>query len=265
MNPCDEFVDIVDRLLAQLKPKSRTSPAELRNAIRALVGAWFQDYQPQLGELLGDDAFLVPIDDLMQNLQKLATNQGVSRRELSDNVNKVREIFTGKLMSPASRAYWQRVEEKPVGIDNEVLSRLKKLDQELARSYEQAVIDLESKRLTYRGPASELREVLTGVLHQLAPNKEVQATDWYKDARRNGTRKEPTPTRSERVKYILRARATSSQEAQMYAELIEERLGLVVGATYAKSSSQTHAGSEAGEVAQQLRYLNALLRDVLPV
>ena len=105
--------------------------------------------------------------------------------------------------------------------------------------------------------------MLSGVLHRLAPNEAVQATDWYKAARKSGVRKETIPTRGERVRYILRQRATSSEEAQSYAEMIEERLGLVVSATYARSSSQTHAGSEAGEVAQQLRYLNALLRDVL--
>ena len=129
--------------------------------------------------------------------------------------------------------------------------------------------DLEDRdRISYRGTAGELREVVTEVLHILAPTADVQATDWYKEARRSGKRKESTPTRAERIRYILRARNTRSAQteaAETYVETVEERLGLVVSATYARNSDAAHKGAEAAEVAQLLRYVNALLLEVLPI
>lgn len=265
MNPSEAFVDIVDRLIAQLRPKTRVTSARLRTAIRAFVGAWFQDYQAPLIELLGDETFLKPIDDMMQNLQRLIVDERTTKRELHTKVREIKRTFADKLMTPASRAYWSRAPEKsPAGLDDEVLARLEALDRNLAASYRQVVMDLEKQRLSYRGTAGELREVLTRVLHNLAPTGDVEATDWFKEAVKAKTRKEPTPTRAERVRYILRNRATRSETAEEFAKTVEERLALVVSATYADGSAQTHAGTEAGEVAQQLRYVNALLRDILP-
>lgn len=265
MNPADAVVDIVDRLLTQLRPNARVTQPELRTAIRAFVGAWFQDYQGQLIELLGDEAFLQPLDEMLQNLQRLITDNRTTKRELSERVREVKHFFAEKLLTPASRAYWARAQEKsPAGLDDEVLKRLEQLDQNLAASYRQVTIDLAARRLSYRGTAGELREVLTRVLHTLAPTAAVEATDWYRASVNSRTRKEPTPTRAERVRYILRDRATRAETAEGFATTVEERLALVINATYADGSAQTHAGAEAGEVAQQLRYVNALLRDILP-
>jgi hypothetical protein len=265
MNPADAFVDIVDRLLAQLRRTANVTKAELRIGIRAFVGAWFQDFQGQLIELVGDEEFVKPIDDQMQELQKSITDESTTKTFLLKQVMGIKQTFADKLMLPASRAYWARAQEKsPAGLDREVLKRLERLDPKLAASYRQVVIDLEQPRLSYRGTAGELREVLTRILHTLAPTADVEATDWYKASVRAKTRKETTPTRAERVRYILRDRATRAETAEGFATTVEERLALVVSATYADGSAQTHAGAEAGEVAQQLRYVNALLSDILP-
>ncbi len=123
----------------------------------------------------------------------------------------------------------------------------------MAVSYEQAVIDIEdSERSSYRGPAAELREVLTGVLHTLAPNSQIEATEWYRESRRSGTRKEPTPTRAERTKFILRSRAKGSavtESAESYMK---------------RGSAATHGGTERDELVKLLPYINALLRELLP-
>jgi hypothetical protein len=120
--------------------------------------------------------------------------------------------------------------------------------------------------LTYRGPAAELREVLTKVLHHLAPDAKVEVTDWYKEARRSGGRKETTPTRAERVKYILRSRGGNSavtEAAESFMISVEERLASVVVATYKRGSAATHGPSEREEVWQLLQYINALLRELV--
>ena len=209
--------------------------------------------------MLGDESLLTPIDEQMQEVLKLVTNE-FTKRKPREKIQQIKQLFSDDVLMPASRAYWSRAPEKsPAGLDEEVLSRLTRLDPALAESYEQVVVDLEVDRLSYRGPASELREVLTSVLHKLAPTAEVEATDWYRTAQKSGTRKEPTPTRAERVRFILRARATRSETAETYAESVEERLARVVNATYSKGSAQAHTGVEAGEVAQQLRYQESSL------
>jgi hypothetical protein len=122
-------------------------------------------------------------------------------------------------------------------------------------------------RKTYRGTAAELREVVRGVLDLLAPDSHVKNTDWYKEARRTGVSQEKSPTQSEKTKYILRQRGSGSagtDAAESYMSSIEDRLGHVVRATYRRASSSAHSGAEREEVAQQLRYVNALLAELLP-
>jgi hypothetical protein len=267
MNPVDEFSDIMDRLLAQLRSREAMDAQELRNTIRSFVGAWFQFYRSAFLGMLGDQAALQPIDDVMQLLTKLVAN-GEGRRRFTTELAAMKLLFAEQFVVPLTRSYWSRAPEKtPAGLDEEVLKRLKRLDIQLANGYEQVILDLEDgNRISYRGTAGELREVLTEVLHRLAPTADVQATDWYKEARRSG-KKEPTPTRAERIRFILRARNTRSAQteaAETYVESVEERLGNVVSATYARNSDAAHKGAEAAEVAQLLRYVNALLREVLP-
>lgn len=153
------------------------------------------------------------------------------------------------------------------GRDEIVATRLRQLDPALADSYEQAIQDVaDGQRITYRGVAAELREVLTGVLHRLAPDGEVQATEWYREARKTGTKKETTPTRVERTKFILRGRGLGSAAAdasEAYTALIEERLAKVVDATYRRGAAATHSGTEREEVANSIRYMNALLCELL--
>jgi hypothetical protein len=208
------------------------------------------------------------MDEKMQNLLKLTSDEG-GRRAINREVGIAIEHFKESLLIPLSRAYWARAPQKtPAGRDDQVATRLRRVDPELADGYEQAVLDIENTdRMSYRGPAAELREVLTGVLHTLAPNDQVEATDWYREARRSGSRKETTPTRAERTKFILRSRAkgsASTEAAESYMTSVEERLGSVVNATYKRGSAATHGGTEREELVNLLPYINALLRELLP-
>jgi hypothetical protein len=158
-------------------------------------------------------------------------------------------------------------EQAPTGRDPAVVRRLLRLDPALADSYEQVVTDLsDENRKTYRGTAAELREVLRGVLERLAPDDQIKNTDWYREARRTGERKEEHPTQSERTKFILRQRnrGAAVEAAESFMKSVEERLGHVVRVAYGLASRATHAGAENAEVAQQLRYVNALLTELLP-
>lgn len=204
----------------------------------------------------------------MQTLLRLAAEDS-SRRTVTKTIKAAKDDFADRLLVPLSRAYWSRAPQRtPAGRDQEVVERLQQISGDLADSYEQAIVDLEDgSRISYRGPAAELREVLTGVLHILAPDVHVQATDWYKEARRSEVRKEKSPTRAERTKYILRSRGGNSavtEAAESFMGSVEERLADVVVATYKRGSAATHGSSEREEVWQLLQYINALLRELLP-
>jgi hypothetical protein len=201
-------VDVLERLLTRLQ-KGRTkvvsSPAE-RRYIHSVLGAWFGQYHPAFLKLLGDEQLLAKMDELMREILQRAMEKS-ARRTVIRTARAARQYFTGSLLIPLSRSYWSRApQQTPAGRDEEVALRLRQLDPELAASYEQGVLDIEDEaRVSYRGPAAELREMLTTVLHILAPNDKVQATDWYREARRSGVRTENTPTRAERVRLFSEA------------------------------------------------------------
>jgi len=267
INP-SEFIDVLERLHVRLQARNTPEISQSeRTNIRSVVGAWFQQYQPSAVRVIGAEN-LQSMDERMQTLLTLATGDS-SRRTISRFVSSTGRHFRENLLVPLSRAYWSIAPERsPAGRDEEVATRLKELDSQLADSYEQAVIDIEDpERISYRGSAAELREVLTGVLHTLAPNQQVEATEWYREARRSGTRTESTPTRAERAKFILRSRAQGSavtESAESYMTTVEERLGAVINVTYKRGSAATHGGTEQDELVKLLPYINALLRELLP-
>ncbi|MHB8527128.1 MAG: pPIWI-associating nuclease domain-containing protein [Candidatus Acidiferrales bacterium] len=269
MNP-SELLDILENLIARLKArrqKSVSAPAEIRN-IESVVGTWYSRYKNPFTQMLGDERQIAEMDSRMDRLYNLASRR-CTRRAVVRAAMATALYMRDVLLVPLSRSYWARTPERsPAGRDEAAATRLRKLDPLLADGYEQAVADIEdAKRTSYRGAAAELREVLTGVLHRLAPNEAVEGMDWYKESRRSGTRKETVPTRAERAKYILRSRmkgsaVTGSAEAHMVS--VEGRLGDVVDATYKRGSAATHLGGERDELQSLLPYINALLRELLP-
>jgi hypothetical protein len=269
MNPND-FLDALERLISTLDRQTGkiVHTVKERNHLRSFVGAWFEVYRPDFLPLIVEEERFLPIDELMQRLLTLASKDS-SRLTYKRLCRSIQQYFRDHLLIPLGRAYWSRAPESaPAGRDPDVARRLRVLDKDLAESYEQVVEDLiKVDRKTYRGTAAELREVIRGVLDLLAPDEEVMNTEWYKEARRTGARKMENPTQSEKTKYILRKRGSGSaaaDAAESYMYSVEDRLGHVVRATYRRASNSTHSGAERGEVAQQLRYVNALLAELLP-
>lgn len=269
MNP-SEFPDILDNLVSRLKARHMDavpSAAEVR-IIESVVHTWYSEYKTPFAQMLGDEQMIALMDSKMDKLFNLASRRR-TRRAVIGAAGAAVTYLREELLMPVNRAYWARSPERvPAGRDETVAVRLRHLDPLLADGYEQAISDVEdAKRKSYRGPAAELREILTGVLHALAPNQSVEAEDWYKESRRSGKRDETTPTRAERTKYILRSRAkgsavTDSAEAHMVS--VEDRLGSVVNATYRRGAAATHLGAERDEIQNLLPYINALLRELLP-
>jgi len=275
MNP-SEFLDVLERLRARLQARVKRREGEtpaLGKAeqinVQSVVGAWFREYQPYFSQIVGaEDPQIAALDEMMQELLQISSD-GSARRTVIRSVSRAAKNFRDNLLFRISRAYWSRAPQRsPAGLDDDLARRLRNLDPKIADGYEQAVLDIEDpERQSYRGAAAELREVLTHVLHILAPTSEVEAMDWYKEARKSGTATEPKPMRTERTKFILRKQvqgSTTTEFAESYMSMVEERLGHVIGRTFERSNRSTHAESEKGELVRLLPYINALLRELVP-
>jgi hypothetical protein len=146
--------------------------------------------------------------------------------------------------------------------DQRIIETLEGLAPSAALSYKQAIIDLaDTHRLSFRGPASELREALRETLDCLAPDTAVTAALGYaheKDRDR--------PTMKQKVRFILKARgqSTSSSEApENTTAMIDEMVGSLFRSIYDRSSAATHVASERRKVAQIRRYVATMLHEIL--
>ncbi len=133
------------------------------------------------------------------------------------------------------------------------LAKLASLVPGAAASYRQAVEDLKEDRLSYRGPANELRQALWETLQVLAPDEDVVAEPGFRQA--PGTH---GPTHAQRAAYILRKRRGADLTENAVAAL-----SAVARETYVKSNDPTHNQREREEALQAQRWVEVVLRELL--
>jgi hypothetical protein len=144
--------------------------------------------------------------------------------------------------------------------DENIIKKLVRLVPAAAQSYTQALHDLQdAKRVSFRGPAFELREALRETLDNLAPDDEVMAVLGYSQEGKSG------PTMRQKVRFIMKKKGKqSSSEAPEQAVIaFEEAIAKLTRAVYERSSGAAHAGGEREKVAQIRRYVVAIFHDIL--
>jgi Predicted pPIWI-associating nuclease len=155
-----------------------------------------------------------------------------------------------KLLPPSNSVKVEVVAH--TGEDEQIIDKLNALVPSAALSYKQAILDLrDDSRVSFRGPALELREALREILDHLAPNAEV------KD--RTG------PTTKQKVRFILKTKGkrSSSDTPEQAVTAFEEAIAGLTRAVYELSSKATHVAGERQTVAQLRRYVVAILHDIL--
>ncbi len=265
----DSFGDSLDALDAQLgrKKTRQVNTEEEKNIVRAFVGAWFRSYRPIFVALLKTEESLLTMDAFFQELLTLATGPN-DRTKYQATIRRAKKLFKNNFVVPLTKAYWERPLEPSFSDFNaEVARRLEIMEPFLRDSYETVIADLTSEnRKSFKGTANELRELLREVLHRLAPDEKVTREQWFKDAHRGQTLIS-RPTHAERTRHILRERSKGSaaiESAESYTEAIEDRLGQVVRRSYTRASAAVHTHRARTEIQTQLRYINALLLELLP-
>lgn len=238
-----------------------------RSNAKAVVQQYFRLSRPHLSGLAFTDAELATLDEQMQELLRLsngvspkATYSKVIRtaRRLLDQIELSREMRLG--VASTTRPL---PENQPSLVEQAIINTLTSLVPGAALGYQQALTDLaDNKRLSYRGVAAELREVVREVLDRLAPDADLLAAGVQVE---NG---QSSFTQKQKVRHILRSRGLTENALKVPEEsvrLIEELTGSLARSVYVRGSISTHAGSPAEEVRQLKLYVDGVLGELLEI
>jgi Predicted pPIWI-associating nuclease len=146
--------------------------------------------------------------------------------------------------------------------EGKIIGMLASLVPSAGLSYQQAIADLSDlRRISFRGPALELREALREVLDHLAPDDAVMKSDGFR------TEKDRTkPTMKQKVRFILRARGQSKATTAVPEDMtttVESLVGDLARSVYNQGSMVTHVAAEREAVLRLKRYVEVVLYDIL--
>lgn len=234
--------------------------AAARSSLRQLVEKYFNEVKPQLVHSPGAEVHIAAVDAAMQELLTLCHRKGAvgkyktALRTIKQNLVQLdSRLVTAPVQSAASERS---------SVDHRILVTLKALLPSAALSYEQALLDLASpERLSWRGPAADLREALRETLDHLAPDDQVTALPGYRQE--EGAR---GPTMKQKVRFILRSRnapkatASTTEDATV---AIDESVGSFVRSVYTRSSVSTHTPTDKDEVLRVLDLVRVVLAELL--
>lgn len=234
----------------------------IRERIRALVESYFSDVRPLIEDNTGQGTHVAEVDRMMQQLLQLTHKASTigKYKELFKSLKKHLVLLDTRLISTPART--NAIEQN--GVDGRLVVTLRALLPTASMSYEQAVIDLRIEdRLSWRGPATDLREALREVLDHLAPDDDVKASPGFKQEQ--DTR---GPTMKQKVRYILKNRQvskTASETTENAAVSVEEAFGVFVRSVYTRSSVSTHTSTSRGEALRVLDLVRIVLCELLEV
>ena len=242
----------------------RVSSQGLKKSLRELAERYFTEIRPSLIDSTEAEQHISAVNDAMQSLVEMCHKRGMKSGyiDLLRTAKRHLIVLDSKLVSTPLTVGAGPGEKTPA--DTRVITTLRALVPSAALSYEQALIDLDQpERLSWRGPATDLREALRETLDHLAPDDEVKAAPGYKvepDAR--------GPTMKQKVRYILKNRQTSKSIAATTEDAtksVDEAIGAFVRSVYTRSSVSTHTPTDKSEVLRVLDLVRVVLCELLEV
>ena len=234
--------------------------AKARASLREIVERYFNEVRPSIDGASTAAQHIEGVDTAMQALLALCHKKG-SVQKYRDLLRQAKghliHLDSGIVASAGRQGEDNRTEQ-----DVRIVTTLRALLPSAALSYEQALLDLSGgDKLSWRGPAADLREALRETLDHLAPDKDVQASAGYKqEPNTNG------PTMKQKVRYILRNRGQSKATAATTEDAtatIDEAMGAFVRSVYTRSAVSTHTPAERGEVMRLRDLVRVVLGELL--
>ena len=256
-----ERVARFDKSLREVQTK-QVSQKPIRREAREIVDVYFRNTREQL--LLGhlDAQSLSDLDGRMQRLLEIAQKSSMVQTYRAEIKSLQRDLLSVEKTALQSGSHSRGPTSEPV--DRLILETLAKLLPSAARSYEQAIFDLHSKsRLSWRGPATDLRESLRETLDHLAPDADVIGEPGFKlekDA--------SAPTMKQKVRFILRKRGmgkTAIQSPEIATQAVDEIVGTFVRSVYSRSSVSTHTPTDRDEILRIRDWVRVALCELLAI
>jgi hypothetical protein len=236
-------------------------PSRTQPVVRPMVQSYFEFVRPELEGSVCRDGLVADLDGLMQEMIDLSTVQ----REKS-----LYEPPIGKLRPLVLEATVHLMKARGVPrlllsqTEREILRTLEKMLPGSAKSYEQALRDIaQGGRVSWRGTAAELRDVLREVMDHLAPDAQVRSTPGFVlEPDQRG------PTQKQKVRFILKARRTVSaaiDTAQGTLQTVDDSVAALARMTYTRGSASAHTSPMTTEIRNLKRYVDALLAELLEI
>lgn len=261
----------VTSLLAEVERQRRALSKETgsqlwsektRASLRQLVEKYFNEVRPLIQYSPKNEEHLPSLDATMQELIALCHKKGSINKYkdlLRQSKSHLIHLDTG-LVSGGNRDGGAARTDS----DTRIIVTLRALLPSAALSFEQALDDLDQpERLSWRGPATDLREALRETLDHLAPDADVMgATEFKMMQGASG------PTMKQKVRYILRNRGKSkaiSSSSEDATETVEEALGGFVRSVYTRSSVSTHTPTDKNEVLRILNLVRVVFSELLEI
>jgi hypothetical protein len=260
-------MDAINGLIAQLTDVANSGRSKYLNVsdaqpiARAIATTYFGSIRSDLDVVKSRAGLVEEIDFVVQQILELASGQR-EKRAYVGQLNELRPF----LLEATIDLMKSRGSPRLVLSETEraILDTLIALLPASAASYEQALRDIaQAGRISWRGTATELRETLREVIDHFAPDDKVSvAPNFQLEAGQN------RPTQRQKVRYILRARRTSSAAvtvAEASLNTVDEAVATLARSTYQRGSVSTHVETSGREIRSLKRYVDALLAELLEI
>lgn len=245
-----------DKDLRQTKNRQVFSAA-MKERAKQIVDHYFREAREEF--LIGGITELTSIDAALQRLLEISQKNsavGTYREHIKGLQTNLQEIE--KLILLPQKSTKLDLD----AVDRLIITTLLGLLPSAARSYEQAILDLQSNnRLSWRGPATDLRESLRETLDHLAPDRDVVGEVGFKlEKDRSG------PTMKQKVRYVLKKlglNKSAIEAPESATEAVDELVGTFIRGVYSRSSVSTHTPTDRNEILRIRDWVRVALCELL--
>lgn len=244
------------------RSKGKTvSLEEVRTLSKSVANLWVHDISPLARLASNTESALESIDTLMDQLVS-HTLRPTKKEIYFATVRDALSIYDRQVFVHLHKQVGSVLAGVATVGDSSITDALAKISESLVAGYQQVHKDLaDENRISWRGPADEIREVLRELLESLAPDDLVKKAPWYKqEANTEG------PTQAQRARYALEQRSTQSHRvsaAQETANLVEQSVSRLVRKTFQRANNAAHTSQDRDEVKRILGYFDLLAKDLL--
>lgn len=228
-----------------------------------IVDSYFRNTRDTLIIQNINDTTITTLDKLMQQLLE-STQKSTTLKVYKKLTSEIKKnlLTAEKLSLLSSGTLTKKINLDPDDI--KILETLSLLSPSAAFAYEQAIIDLQTEdRLSWRGPATDLREALRECLDYLAPDKDVISNQGFKFEK---DRK--TPTMAQKAQYILKKRdrtSAANKTVKDSIKIIDELLSGFIRSIYNRASVSTHTPTDKNEVTRIKDLVKFVLCELLSI